>query len=227
MAAIGCGCDDEHIDSNNGQEEKPGNNVKKLPTVDESSVCYINGHITFIGTLPSTNHYFKVWVSAQQEGAQEKEYSVEYSTEYNLYQASADDLKRNEKFWCRVCGYNYEGEKLMETSRLTIETVKDDGPDAPSVSGITIVTPTSKKGTDGKLLGDVITTAMEYSTDNGKTWTPVNTDGIITGLTSGIVLLRYKETDTKLAGQIASITIPEHQNNTDADGDGGKSEGLV
>ena len=50
---------------------------------------------------------------------------------------------------------------------------------------------------------------------------------IITQLKSGTVLLRYKETDTTQAGQVASITIPEHQSNTDGDGDGGKSEGLV
>lgn len=228
MAVVGCGSDDP-IEPNNGQGEKPEPEQKEeeLPTVDESSVCYKNGYIVFSATRPRSSYYFKVYVSAQQEGAQEMEYDVEYFTGKRQYQAKAVDLKRGEKCWCRVAAFNYKDEKVMETARLTIEIGKDDGPAAPSVSGITIVPPTSKNAADAQLQGKVITTDMEYSTDEGKTWTSVSTDGIITGLKSGTVLLRYKENDTKQAGQIASITIPEHNSNTDTDGEGGKSEGMV
>lgn len=231
ITTVACSSGDAPIEPNGGQvvqqPEQPEQKDEELPTVDESSVCYESGYIIFTGTRPSLSDYFKVWVSAQQEGAQEREYSVEYSTGKRHYQAKAADLKRGETYWCRVVGFNYKGEKVMETSRLSIEVVKDDGPDAPSVSGITIILPTSRNASDGQLHGRVITTDMEYSTDDGQTWNPVRTNGIITGLKSGTVLLRYRETDTMLAGQIASITIPEHINNTDADGDGGKSEGMV
>lgn len=227
MSVVGCG--DDPIEPNKGQEEKPEpeQKVEELPTVDESSVSYKNGFIIFTGTRPTTSHYFKIWVSEQQEGAQEKEYNVKYFTGKRLYQAKADDLKRGEKYWCRIGGFNYNGEKVMETSRLTIEVVKDDSPDAPAVDAITAVAPTTKTGADGYLKGKVITTDMEYSTDDGKTWTSVTTSGIITGLKSGVVLLRYKETDKQLAGKSASITVPQHTSNTDANGEGGKSEGLV
>lgn len=227
MSVVGCG--DDPIEPNKGQEEKPEpeQKVEELPTVDESSVSYKNGFIIFTGTRPTTSHYFKIWVSAQQEGTQEMEYDVEFFTSKGLYQAKADDLKRGEKYWCRVGGFNHKGEKVMESSRLTIEAMKDEGPDAPAVYTITAVAPTTKNGADGYLTGNVITTAMEYSTDDGKTWTPVSTNGIITGLKSGVVLLRYKETDKQLAGKSASITVPQHTSNTDANGEGGKSEGLV
>lgn len=231
IMAVGCGSDDEPIKPDNNEkqpeQEQPEQKEEELPTVDEASVCCKNGYIVFSATRPSSSYYFKVYVSAQQEGAQEKEYSVEYFTGKQQYQAKAVDLKRGEKYWCRVGGFNFKDEKVMETARLTIEIGKDDGPAAPSVSGITIVPPTSKNAADAQLQGKVITTDMEYSTDEGKTWTPVSTDGVITGLKSGTVLLRYKETDTKQAGQTASITIPEHNSNTDAGGEGGKSEGMV
>ena len=229
MAVVGCGSNDGSIEPNNGQGEKPEpeQKVEELPAVDESSVCYKNGYIVFSATRPRLSYYFKVYVSAQQEGAQEMEYGVEYLTGKDQYQAKAADLKRGEKCWCRVAGFNYKDEKVMETARLAIEIVKDDGPAAPSVSAVTIVPPKSKNAADAQLLGRGITTDMEYSTDGGETWASVSTDGIITQLKSGTVLLRYKETDTTQAGQVASITIPEHQSNTDGDGDGGKSEGLV
>lgn len=226
MTVVGCGTDDEPIKPDTEPEKKP-EKVEELPTVDEASVVYKNGYFVFSGTRPTTSHYFKIWVSEQQEGSQEKEYKVEYFIGKRQYQAKADDLKPGEKYWCRIGGFNYKGEKVMETSRLTIEVVKDDSPDAPAVDAITAVAPTTKTGADGYLKGKVITTDMEYSTDDGKTWTSVTTSGIINGLKSGVVLLRYKETDKQQAGKSASVIVPQHASNTDADGEGGKSEGLV
>lgn len=54
-----------------------------------------------------------------------------------------------------------------------------------------------------------ITTAMEYSTDSGTTWTDVTSNGSIASLASGTVQIRVKETSDKLASEAVSITVPE------------------
>ena len=54
-----------------------------------------------------------------------------------------------------------------------------------------------------------ITTAMEYSADNGTTWTDVTSAGSIASLAAGTVQIRVKETDEKLASEAVSITVPE------------------
>jgi hypothetical protein len=54
-----------------------------------------------------------------------------------------------------------------------------------------------------------ITTSMEYSTDDGTTWTDVTTAGSIASLAAGTVQIRVKATDEMLASEAASITIPE------------------
>ena len=54
-----------------------------------------------------------------------------------------------------------------------------------------------------------ITTSMEYSADNGTTWTDVTSDGSIVSLAAGTVQVRVKETDEKLASEAVSITVPE------------------
>lgn len=54
-----------------------------------------------------------------------------------------------------------------------------------------------------------ITTSMEYSTDNGTTWTDVTSNGSIASLAAGTVQIRVKETDEKLASEAVSITVPE------------------
>lgn len=54
-----------------------------------------------------------------------------------------------------------------------------------------------------------ITTSMEYSADNGTTWTDVTSNGSIASLAAGTVQIRVKETDEKLASEAVSITVPE------------------
>ena len=54
-----------------------------------------------------------------------------------------------------------------------------------------------------------ITTAMEYSADNGTTWTDVTSAGSIASLAAGTVQIRVKETADKLASEAVSITVPE------------------
>ena len=54
-----------------------------------------------------------------------------------------------------------------------------------------------------------ITTSMEYSADNGTTWTDVTSDGSIASLAAGTVQIRVKETADKLASEAVSITVPQ------------------
>ena len=54
-----------------------------------------------------------------------------------------------------------------------------------------------------------ITNQMEYSADNGTTWTDVTSAGSIASLAAGTVQIRVKETDEKLASEAVSITVPE------------------
>ena len=54
-----------------------------------------------------------------------------------------------------------------------------------------------------------ITTSMEYSADNGTTWTDVTSNGSIASLAAGTVQIRVKETDEKLASEAVSITVPQ------------------
>lgn len=222
-----CGSDDEEIKPNDQQTTPPPTKQEEAPTVDESSLKFQDGYVTFAGTRASTSQYFRLFVSTQQDGTAEKEYEVEFYVGKRLFQATVKDLERGRTYWCRVEGYNYKGEKLMETTRMSFYTSKDSGPNAPAINEITVFPPTTKRGHDGQLQGRVITTLMEYSTNNGDSWTKVKTNGSITGLSSGDVLLRYSETESKLAGKSATITIPEHASNTDPNGDGGKSEGFI
>ena len=54
-----------------------------------------------------------------------------------------------------------------------------------------------------------ITTSMEYSADNGTTWTDVTTAGSIASLAAGTVQIRVKETSDKMASEVVSITVPQ------------------
>ena len=54
-----------------------------------------------------------------------------------------------------------------------------------------------------------ITTSMEYSADNGTTWTDVTSAGSIASLAEGTVQIRVKETADNLASEAVSITVPE------------------
>ena len=54
-----------------------------------------------------------------------------------------------------------------------------------------------------------ITTAMEYSADNGTTWTDVTSNGSIASLAAGTVQIRVKKTVDTLASEAVSITVPE------------------
>lgn len=75
-------------------------------------------------------------------------------------------------------------------------------PTAPS--GYTAVAPTTVGGANGKITG--VTTAMEYSTNNGTSWTAVSGTEI-TGLSAGKVLLRVKATSSAFASTNVEIAL--------------------
>ena len=79
---------------------------------------------------------------------------------------------------------------------------KADGPNAPS--GITAVACTTEANNDGVLKG--VTTEMEYKLSTSSEWAN-GTGADITGLVSGTYNVRYKETSTHFAGQVANIVI--------------------
>ena len=73
-------------------------------------------------------------------------------------------------------------------------------------TGLKGVKPTTKGGNDGKITG--ATAAMEYSADEGKTWTP-STGTEITSLSAGTYYVRFRETDAAEASKPATVDVPE------------------
>ena len=85
--------------------------------------------------------------------------------------------------------------------------VAKDAAETPSIAQADCTfSPSNGKST---LSNANITTSMEYSADNGTTWTDVTSNGSIASLAAGTVQIRVKETDEKLASEAVSITVPE------------------
>ncbi len=95
-------------------------------------------------------------------------------------------------------------EKLTFGVKLETAKIAADKPDIAQAN--CTFSPSNGKST---LSNANITTAMEYSTDNGTTWTDVTSDGSIASLAAGTVQIRVKETADKLASEAVSITVPE------------------
>ena len=96
----------------------------------------------------------------------------------------------------------------QDTVTFTVSVgVAKDAAETPSIAQANCTfSPSNGKST----LSNVnITTSMEYSADNGTTWTDVSSAGSIASLAAGTVRIRVKETDEKLASEAVSITVPE------------------
>ena len=102
-------------------------------------------------------------------------------------------------------GYIYIYASGFSVYGITEPKSKAEGPEAPS--GLVPTAPTTSGGSDGQISG--VTTAMEYSTDNGSTWTQV-TANPITGLKAGKVLVRVAGTTTTNPGKNATVIVPEY-----------------
>ena len=84
--------------------------------------------------------------------------------------------------------------------------VAKDAAETPSIAQADCTfSPSNGKST---LSNANITTSMEYSADNGTTWTDVTSAGSIASLAAGTVKIRVKETADKLASEAVSITVP-------------------
>ena len=102
-------------------------------------------------------------------------------------------------------GYIYIYASKFSVYGIAEPKSKAEGPDAPS--GLVPTAPTTNGGSDGQISG--VTTAMEYSTDNGSTWIKV-TANPITGLKAGKVLVRFAGTATTNPGKNATVIVPEY-----------------
>ena len=85
-------------------------------------------------------------------------------------------------------------------------TIKPASRPAPVISTFTVTAPTSINGTDGKITG--VTTDMEYSTNNGQSWTTCTGD-TISG-SDGNYQIRFKATTNYDASPVVVVTVPKH-----------------
>lgn len=81
---------------------------------------------------------------------------------------------------------------------------KADGPIAPT--GISATACTNENNNDGTITG--VNTNMEYKLASELLWAPI-ADTTLTGLVNGTYNVRYKETSTHFAGQVANVVVNE------------------
>ena len=95
----------------------------------------------------------------------------------------------------------------QDTVTFTAKVVAKPAAETPDIAQADCTfSPSNGKST---LSNANITTSMEYSADNGTTWTDVTSAGSIASLAAGTVKIRVKETADKLASEAVSITVPE------------------
>ena len=226
MFCTGCGGDDLPEPENQNPTGTTTDNAQN-PTIDEGSIAYNEAlrTITFTATRPSGT-MLKVLLRQLTNGTEERLLDVYYNSSSRQYFIRLTNLIGGSKYAFCIVGYDKEEKEVTRTTEWTFTLPKDFGPAAPLISGIEAFAPTSPNAADGYLKGNAITTALEYSTDEGKTWTHVTENGIISNLKPGKVLLRFAETPTTEAGQTASLEVPPFKSNTDLDGTDGTSQGL-
>lgn len=224
MLCISCG-DDPVVPPNPTPEPEP--TPVNVPTIDESTVKYKESTmvVTFQATCPSGTH-LKLLLCKKTNGTEETWMEVKYNTSSRQYFVQLQGLVGGTTYSFCIVGYDSEGKEAKRTAEQTFTLPKDPAPEAPPTSNMKAYAPTSRNASDGCIKGTDITRALEYSTDEGETWKPVEVIGIISNLKPGNVLLRVAETATTNAGKTASIIVPPYKSNTDPDGSGGSSEGL-
>ena len=95
------------------------------------------------------------------------------------------------------------GKSATKALLLTVE--KGGGPAAPE--GLVATPPTAQGMSDGTISG--VDATMEWSADDGETWTECPEQGTIGGLAPGDYLVRYKATEKAGPGDAATVTVPE------------------
>jgi len=227
VALLCISCGDDVAEPSVQQPASEQSNVR-VPTIEESSVSYDASMqiVTFKASCPIGT---RVMLLLRQltNGSDEKLLSYSYyDTGSKEYRVKLANLVGGSTYAYCIVGYDSNGADAVRTAERTFTHPKNAAPAAPSMVGVKAFPPTSRDVADGYIQGVVITKAMEYSTDDGRTWTPVSKAGIIENLQSGNVLLRLAATSTTEASESATITVPPYKNNTDIDGTDGTSEGL-
>lgn len=97
----------------------------------------------------------------------------------------------------------YAGESFTAELEFTIDKETKNQP-----TELKAVATGSINGSDGKITG--VTSEMEYSVDDGKSWNDV-TGTEITGLKAGEVFVRYKGDEYYFESSNASVVVPEHK----------------
>ncbi len=93
---------------------------------------------------------------------------------------------------------------LSNTTAAIKVTINKAAQAAPETIDFTTASASSKTASDGSISG--VTEAMEYSTDNGETYTEVSGNKI-TGLKAGNVLIRYAEDKNHSASEAVTLTV--------------------
>ena len=198
-----------------------------VPTLDESSVaCNTSSKVVYFKAVIPEGTKVVVLVRQQTNGNDERTLNVTFQPNNRTYYANLDNMMGGSVYVYYIIGYDSNGAEAFRSKEYTFTLPKNPGPAMPATQGITAYAPTSLVAADGYIVGDVITTAMEYSTDNGQTWKPVAQAGAIRGLPSGKVLFRIAATVTTEASPSASVVVPVYESNTDLNGDGGTSDGM-
>ena len=228
LFCFSCGDDlPEPESQSNENPTPPATSNVKVPTIDESSIT-CNTSLKVINFKASCPNGTRVRVLFRQltNGTNQMMQDVSYNTTSQQYYTKFPALVGGSEYSFCIIGYDNEGKEAVRSTERTFTLPKDAAPDAPSITNIKAYPPSAPNASDGYIRGDVISKAMEYSTDDGKTWTPVTVAGTISNLLPGNVLLRLKETATTEASKPAIITVPPYKSNTDIDGTDGTSEGL-
>ena len=99
----------------------------------------------------------------------------------------------------------YSGEKLLKNANEPVTIIIKAKEPQSAPTGVVISGASGVGKSDGAVLN--VTDAMEYSLDGGKTWTAVpEGKTVITQLSAGDeVSVRFRETDTKLAGEALEL----------------------
>jgi len=227
VAALGTSCGDDELPAPQNTNTGSTDNDVKKPSIVASSIHFdlSNRVLTFEASCPQGT-WVQVLLRQLTNGTNQELLNVNYNSTSRLYYVNLPVLVGGSSYSYCIIGYDSEGGEAVRTAEQTFFIPKNSPPSAPSTANIKAYPPSSPNATDGYIKGTAITKAMEYSTDDGRTWVSVTVAGIISGLSPGDVLLRLAETSTTEAGEYSTITVPPYKSNTDLDGTDGTSEGL-
>ena len=230
VLAVSCGSDEPDNTpkpaSGTTPAGTPSSSSADNPYINESSIeCDIPNMVITFQASPNKGSV-AVFFRRLTNCSWEHQSAVSRYNAKNLYYVKLSQLLGGSQYAFHVLGFDQYGQEIFRSAERTFELPKSAPPAAPILSGLQVFAPSSHTAADGYVTGLCLTTAMEYSVDEGATWSPVTEAGAIRQLPSGKILVRLAETPTAEASREAFIVIPKYKSNTDIDGDGGTSQGL-